>query len=52
MWHTVANMEDFDAKTDEDNGYAKPAGPVWRFVGWLIGFVVAMSLFWFLVSHH
>ena len=51
-WHTVAYMEDFNAETDEDNGYAKPAGPVWRYVGGLIGFVVAMSLFWFLASHH
>jgi hypothetical protein len=45
-------MEEFNAEADEDNGYAKPAGPVWRIVGGLIGFVVAMSLFWFLVSHH
>jgi hypothetical protein len=51
VWHTVAYMEDFNAEKDEDDGYAKPAGPVWRYVGGLIGFVVAMSLFWYLASH-
>jgi CDP-diglyceride synthetase len=44
-------MEDFNAETDEDNGYKKPAGPVWGFVGGLIGLVVALTIFWFLVSH-
>jgi hypothetical protein len=44
-------MSDFNAETDEDNGNAKPAGPVWGIVGGLIGLVVALSLFWFLVSH-
>jgi hypothetical protein len=44
-------MDDFDPKTDEDNGYAKPAGPWWSFGGWLIGFVVAATIFWFAVSH-
>jgi uncharacterized membrane protein len=41
-----------DAETAEDNGYEKSAGPVWGIVGGLIGIVVAMSLFWFLLSHH
>jgi hypothetical protein len=45
-------VEDFNAEKDEDNGYKKPAGPVWRYVGGLIGFVIAMSIFWGLVSHH
>ena len=44
-------MEDSNSETDEDNGYAKPAGPVWRYIGGLIGFVVAAGIFWFLVSH-
>ncbi len=52
LWHTVDYMEDSNSETDEDNGYAKSAGPVWRYVGGLIGFVVAMTLFWYLVSHH
>ena len=52
QWFTVAPVEDFNAETDEDNGYAKPAGPMWRYLGGLIGLVVGLSLFWFLVSHH
>jgi hypothetical protein len=50
--HTFADTEDFKAEKDEDNGYKKPAGPGWRYVGGLIGFVIAMSIFWDLVSHH
>jgi hypothetical protein len=49
--YLVTRMSDFNAETDEDNGNAKPAGPVWGIVGGLIGLVVALSLFWFLVSH-
>jgi hypothetical protein len=52
LWHTVAYMNDFNAETDEDNGYAKPAGPVWGIVGGLIGLVVGLSLIWFVISHH
>ena len=44
-------MEDFDAEKDEDDGYKKPAGPVVAYVGGLIGFVVAMTIFWYLESH-
>ncbi len=45
-------MEDeTEAEAAEDNGYAKSAGPVWRYVGGLIGFVIAMSLWWYLASH-
>jgi hypothetical protein len=44
-------MEDSDAETDEDNGYKKSVGPVVAYVGGLIGFVVAMTIFWYLVSH-
>jgi hypothetical protein len=44
-------MEGFDAEKDEDDGYAKPAGAVWRYVGGLIGLVVALTIFWYLASH-
>ncbi len=44
-------MEEFDEKADEDNGYSKPAGPWWKFAGYLIGTVIAMSIFWYLVTH-
>jgi hypothetical protein len=44
-------MEEFNAETDEDNGYAKPAGPMWAYVGGLIGFVVAATIFWYFVIH-
>jgi hypothetical protein len=43
-------MEDFNAEKDEDDGYKKPAGPVAVYVGGLIGFVVAMTLVWYLIS--
>jgi hypothetical protein len=45
-------MEDFDAQKDEDDGYKKPAGFGWAYVGGMIGFVVAMSIFWYLESGH
>jgi hypothetical protein len=45
-------MEDFDAEKDEDDGYKKPAGPVVAYVGGMIGFVVGMTLIWYLISHH
>lgn len=48
---TVSMMEEFDAEKNEDNGYPKPAGAVVRYVGGLIGFVVAMTIWWFLESH-
>jgi hypothetical protein len=44
-------MANFDAEKDEDDGYAKPAGPVWRYVGGLIGFVIAATIVWFTVGH-
>jgi hypothetical protein len=47
----MAHVEGSDAETSEDNGYAKSAGPVWAYVGGLLGLVVAAGLFWFLVSH-
>jgi hypothetical protein len=47
---TVAGVEDFDAEKDEDDGYAKPAGPVWKIAGSLIGLCVGLALFWFLES--
>jgi len=45
-------MGDFNAETDEDDGYKKPAGPAWAIAGSLIGLVVASGLFWYLESHH
>ncbi|HEY5437920.1 MAG TPA: MmpS family transport accessory protein [Acidimicrobiales bacterium] len=44
-------MDSFNAQIDEDNGYKKPAGPVVAFVGGLIGLVVGLTIFWYLVSH-
>ena len=44
-------MDDSKADKDEDDGYAKSAGPAWAYVGGMIGFVVAATLFWYLVSH-
>lgn len=44
-------MELSEAETAEDNGYKKSAGPVVAYVGGLIGFVIAMSIVWFLVGH-
>jgi hypothetical protein len=41
-----------DDETSEDNGYAKSAGLVWRYVGALIGLVVGAGLIWFVISHH
>jgi hypothetical protein len=45
-------MDETEAETAEDNGYAKSAGAIWGIVGGLIGLAVAFSLFWFLLSHH
>jgi hypothetical protein len=47
LWHTVADI----AARDEDDGYQKPADPVVAFVGGLIGFVIAATIFWYVVSH-
>jgi hypothetical protein len=44
-------MSGFDAEKDEDDGYKKPAGPWWAYFGWLIGFVIAATLFWYFESH-
>jgi hypothetical protein len=44
-------MSDVNAEADEDDGLAKPAGPVWAIVGGLIGLAVAFSLVWFVISH-
>jgi hypothetical protein len=44
-------MDGFDAQEDEDNGYKKPAGRVVAYIGGLIGFVIASTLVWFLISH-
>ncbi len=49
MWHT-ARMEDTDAEASEDNGYQKSAGPMWAYMGGLIGFVVTMAIFWYMVT--
>jgi hypothetical protein len=45
-------MSDFDAEKDEDDGYQKPAGPLWAFVGGLIGLVIVFTIVWYLISHH
>jgi hypothetical protein len=39
------------AEIAEDNGYKRSAGPVWAYIGGLIGFVIAMTVLWYLVSH-
>jgi hypothetical protein len=44
-------VSNFDPHVDEDNGYAKPAGPMVAYVGGLIGLVIAFAIFWFLISH-
>lgn len=44
-------MDSFNAQTDEDNGYKKPAGPVVAYVGGLIGLVVGLTIMWYLISH-
>jgi hypothetical protein len=44
-------MEDSDAETSEENGYKKSAGPVVAYVGGLIGFIIAATILWYLVSH-
>ena len=44
-------MELTEAETAEDDGYKKSAGPVVAYVGGLIGFVIAMSIVWFLIGH-
>jgi hypothetical protein len=45
-------MDDFNPETDEDNGYKKPAGPVWAYIGGFIGFVTIATIFWYFESHH
>lgn len=51
MAYRVTSMSDVNAEADEDDGLAKPAGPVWAIVGGLIGLAVAFSLVWFVISH-
>ncbi|GEM_PF-4585985 len=43
-------MNDFDSQQDEDNGYAKPAGPLVQYIGSLIGLVIALTLMWWAMS--
>jgi hypothetical protein len=43
-------MDAFDAQKDEDDGYKKPAGKVVAYVGGMIGFIIAMSLWWYLAT--
>lgn len=44
-------MDDSNAEEAEDNGYKKSAGPAWAYVGALIGFVITMAIFWYMVGH-
>jgi hypothetical protein len=45
-------VSDFNAEVDEDNGNAKPAGPVWKIAGSLIGVAVGLTLLWIVIANH
>ena len=48
----VGTVDDFDPQKDEDNGYAKPAGPVVQYIGAAIGLTIGMALVWWIRAHH
>jgi len=52
VWHTVPTWKTPTPKLMKITVTQSLAGPVWRYVGGMIGFVVAMGIFWYLVSHH